>query len=391
MASYLLNEIEMTIIKLTIRPKRFTMQTSIFIYWLSIISWTKPLNTPYSVPASVVSDTTNALSIDSLYIELNTEFGKNNLADYVKIVQYFDLLDEASVISILKSQQILAGEHSYDAERLLKLHNAAMGIDAQSKVARWIRRTNKFQSSTESKERVKTDILNYFSTHQYRLPEWVSFNDLTVIEEKKLGQSNPEISSFFRDINARFSDDTPWCAAYAGSKLKEYDPNFKLPIHPYRAASYGGFGNSLFNFSKITRKSKSLNGRFEDLEDLDFLPHSGYHDYIFDDFQNKNVVPFGSMVIFKRKGGGHIGFAVGTMQDSFTVVENGISKTINRKGIVVLGGNQNDAVQFMVFYDLDMVKAVSMPSSFPKVEYVALPELKNLHDLPEFYDKYKRD
>ena len=97
------------------------------------------------------------------------------------------------------------------------------------------------------------------------------------------------------------------------------------------------------------------------------------------------------MVIFKRKGGGHIGFAVGTMHYSFTVVENGISKTINRKGIVVLGGNQNDAVQFMVFYDLDMVKAVSMPSSFPKVEYVALPELKNLHDLPEFYDKYKRD
>ncbi len=391
MASYLLIEIRISIFIIFIRPKRFTMQTSILIYLLSIVSWAKPISTPYSLPASLVSDTTTALSMDSLYLELNTEFEKEELADYVKIVRYLDFMDETGVMSLLKNKQILAGEHNYNAERLLKLHNAALNLDDQSKVARWIRRTNKFQSSTESKNRVKSDILNYLSARQYRLPEWINFTDLSVIEDKKFGQSNPKITSFFKKINTRFSDDTPWCAAYVGSKLKEYDPNFKLPVHPYRAASYGGFGNSLFNFAKISVKSKSLNGRFEDLEDLDFLPHSGYHDFTFDDFQNKNVVPLGSMVIFKRKGGGHIGFAVGTIQDSYAVVENGISRTVNRKGVVVLGGNQNDAVQFMVFYDLDMVKAISMPTSFPKEEYVALPELKNYHDLPEFYDKYKRD
>lgn len=369
------------------------MQTSIIIYLLSALSWAEPVISPVTVKSSLssYSDSLSTISLDSIYYQINHEFEKESLADYTKIVQYLDLMNEPQVMSILRSKRILAGEHNYDAEKLLRLHNAALSLDSQSKVARWIRRTNKFQASTEAKERVKNDILLYLYSHQYRLPEWINFTDLAIVEEKAVGQSNPAISGYFRDINTRFSDDIPWCAAYVGSKLKEYDPKIALPLYPFRAASYGGFGNSLFQYKKITRKSKTLNGRFEELEDLDYLPHGGYYNYTFDDFKNKNIVPFGSLVILKRKGGGHIGFAVGTMRDSYTVVENGISRTVNREGVVLLGGNQNDAVQFMVFYDLDMIRAVSMPTSYPKEEYIPLPELRNNHDIAEFYDKYKRD
>ena len=80
---------------------------------------------------------------------------------------------------------------------------------------------------------------------------------------------------------------------------------------------------------------------------------------------------------------------VGTVKDEFIIIENGNPKTVMREGIVILGGNQNDAVQFEVFYDLDKIRAVTMPSGFFKEDYSAIPEIKDFYDLPEFHEKVK--
>jgi hypothetical protein len=111
--------------------------------------------------------------------------------------------------------------------------------------------------------------------------------------------------------------------------------------------------------------------------------------YNIDDFKDKNKIPFGALVIFKRQGGGHIGFVVGTVKDSFQIIENGNSKSVVKEGIVILGGNQNDAVQFEIFYDLDKIRAVTMPSGYSKEDYSVIPEIKDFYDLPEFHERVR--
>ena len=54
-------------------------------------------------------------------------------------------------------------------------------------------------------------------------------------------------------------------------------------------------------------------------------------------------VPFGSIIVFEH----HVAFAVGRTGDG---------------GLVLLGGNQNDAVQFKVYYNLDEVIGVRAPT-----------------------------
>ena len=345
------------------------------------------------LPAKAISpiDSLGSKPLDSLYMTVNIEFDKDSLADFDKIADAMNFMNEGTIASILRNRQILAGEHSYNAEVLWNLHTSALRLGTHSKLARWIRRTNKFQSTPEAKDRVKNDILKYLKNNKYQLPNWIDFNDLNVIEERKVGYSNPVIDHYFRDARTNYNDDTPWCAAYVASKLKNSDEQFNLPPSPLRAASFGGFTSSSFSFNKVSKSNRSAGGRYEYLTDLDYLPHSGAYDFTFEDFQDKNKVPFGSLVVFRRQGGGHVGFAVGVMRDSFTITENDVTRTVKREGVVVLGGNQNDAVQFMVFYDMNMIKAVSMPTKFRREDYAPLPELKNMFDMPEFYDRYKHD
>jgi hypothetical protein len=328
---------------------------------------------------------------DSIYSAISVEFDKVESTDYAKIAESLNLLTEDEVLLILKNKGVLAGEHTYDAEKLWQLHLAASCLGTHSNIALCLRRTNKFQASLEAKEGIRNQILSHLSIHKYNLPKWLNFNDLTVIENKKIGVSNAEINDYFRAVRTRYTDDEAWCAAYVGAKLKVYNYDFKLPQNAYRAASFGGFGDSGFSFNTISKNSKKEIGRYSSLADLTYLPKGqvSRYNYTIDDFKGKNKIPFGALVIFKRQGGGHIGFVVGTVKDSFDIIENGNPKMVMREGIVILGGNQNDAVQFEVFYDLDKIRAVTIPTNFPKEDYSEIPEIKDFYDLPEFYEKVK--
>ena len=328
---------------------------------------------------------------DSIYSDISVELDKVESPDYTKIVESLNLLAEADILLILKNKGILAGEHTYNAEKLWQLHLAASCLGTHSNIALCLRRTNKFQTHIEAKERVRDEILRQMSASQKPVPKWLNFNDLAIIENKKQGESNAEINQYFRAVKTRYTDDEAWCAAYVGAKMKAYDADFKLPQNAYRAASFGGFGDSGFSFNTITKNSKKEAGRYNSLSDLTYLPNGQVSRYFYtiDDFKDKNKIPFGALVIFKRQGGGHIGLVVGTVKDEFIIIENGNPKTVMREGIVILGGNQNDAVQFEVFYDLDKIRAVTMPSGFFKEDYSAIPEIKDFYDLPEFHEKVK--
>jgi hypothetical protein len=329
--------------------------------------------------------------IDSIFTIVNTELDNLKSPDYSKIVSALNLLAEEDILRILKEKGILAGEHTYDADKIWQLHLAASCLGTHSYIALCLRKANKFQTAYEAKERVKNDILAQLSLSAKPLPRWLNFNDLSIIENKMLGVSNAEINQYFRVVKTHYTDDEAWCAAYVGAKLKAYDNEFKLPQNAYRAASFGGFGDSGFSFNKITKNSKKEAGRYSSLSDLTYLPNGqvGRYFYTIEDFKDKNKIPFGALVIFKRQGGGHIGFVVGRVKDEIEYFENGTCKTVTREGIIILGGNQNDAVQFEVFYDLDKIRAVTMPSGFLKEDYTTIPEIKDFYDLPEFYEKEK--
>lgn len=327
--------------------------------------------------------------LDSIYSVINEELNKAENANYDKIAASLNLLEETAILQILKNKGILAGEHTYNAEKLWKLHLAALSLGTHSHIALCLRRTNKFQTAIEAKERVRDEILAHLSAHQSVLPKWLDFNDLNIVENKKLGASHAEITGYFRTVKAPFTDDEAWCAAYVGAKMKAYDVEFNLPQHAFRAASYGGFSDSGFHFNKTTKNNKNQEGRYSNLSDLDYIPQGQWERYYYtiEDFKDKNKIPFGALVIFKRQGGGHIGFVVGTVKDDYLIQENGNLKRVVREGIVILGGNQNDAVQFEIFYDLDKIRAVTMPAGFFKEDYSAIPEIKAFYDLPEFYQR----
>jgi hypothetical protein len=328
---------------------------------------------------------------DSIYQYISTELANDISPNYTKIAESLNLLSEEEILKILKDKGILRGEHVYDADKLWQLHLAALCLGEHSNIAVFLRRTNKFQTHFEAKERVKNEISEYVDSNQGIMPKWLDFNDLTVVENKELGVSNADINGYFRVVKTRYTDDEAWCAAYVGAKMKAYKGTFTLPQNAYRAASYGGFNDSGFNFFALSKKHKNRAGRYENLPDLTYLPNgqvARYH-YTIDDFKDKNKIPLGALVIFKRQGGGHIGFIVGIVKDVYKIEDNGTSKTVTREGIILLGGNQNDAVQFEVFYDLDKIQAVTMPTDFLKADYSAIPTITAFYDLPEFYERSK--
>ncbi|HAV4196710.1 TPA: TIGR02594 family protein [Acinetobacter baumannii] len=87
-------------------------------------------------------------------------------------------------------------------------------------------------------------------------------------------------------------DDTAWCGAFAGYCIAKGSDPKKIPKDFYRAKSWAEAGTSL---------SKPA---------------------------------YGCVVVFSRSGGGHVGFVVGKDQ---------------RGNIMVLGGNQSDAVNIKPF------------------------------------------
>lgn len=111
------------------------------------------------------------------------------------------------------------------------------------------------------------------------------------LHEVKGSLHSPEIVQFWKDIKRGGikDDETPWCAAFVGSVLE---------------------------------RSGIVSSRFESAK--------SYLDY-----GTKISKPvYGCIVVFSRDGGGHVGFVVG--RDS-------------ADNLLVLGGNQGDAVNIKAF------------------------------------------
>ena len=101
----------------------------------------------------------------------------------------------------------------------------------------------------------------------------------------------PTIARWLRELRAWWSDDeTPWCGTFVAAVIRA--EGFPIPTHWYRARAWLHFGTA--------------------------LTHPAV----------------GAIVIFERKGGGHVGFVVGTDE---------------RGRLMVLGGNQNNAVTIAPF------------------------------------------
>lgn len=121
------------------------------------------------------------------------------------------------------------------------------------------------------------------------------------------GKANsPTIQKWLLGLKAWWTDDaTPWCGVFAGHCIKS--AGLPLPKHWYRAKDWLNWGVPL---TKPTE---------------------------------------GCVVVFERKGGGHVGFVVG--KDA-------------RGNIMVLGGNQGDAVTIAPF-DPARVAGYRWPNSVP--------------------------
>jgi uncharacterized protein (TIGR02594 family) len=102
---------------------------------------------------------------------------------------------------------------------------------------------------------------------------------------------NPTIIRWLTELKAWWKEDeTPWCGTFVAAVLRE--AGLVVPKHWYRAKAYLDYGVAPPN-------------------------------------------PFlGSIVVFERKGGGHVGFVVGVDE---------------RDRIMVLGGNQANAVNVQPF------------------------------------------
>lgn len=111
------------------------------------------------------------------------------------------------------------------------------------------------------------------------------------LKEIKGDVAAPEIVQFWKDIkNSGLKDDeTPWCAGFVGACLEQ------VGIKSTRSAA----SQSYLNWGEVL--SKPI---------------------------------MGCIVVFKRDGGGHVGFVMGKDQNG---------------NIMVLGGNQSDAVNIKPF------------------------------------------
>jgi uncharacterized protein (TIGR02594 family) len=115
------------------------------------------------------------------------------------------------------------------------------------------------------------------------------------------------------------NDETPWCGTFVAFCL--WSAGHTYPKHWYRALAYTDFG------TKLARPA------------------------------------YGCIVVFSRKGGGHVGFVVGRDADG---------------NLMVLGGNQRNAVNIMPFDDKRRPPlAYVWPSIYPVAERFELPILKS--------------
>lgn len=138
-------------------------------------------------------------------------------------------------------------------------------------------------------------------------PRWVTEGRKHIGLQELIGvENNPVIVQFWKDIKrGGIKDDkTPWCAAFAGAMLE------RTGIRSTRfesAKSYLSWGDKL-----------------------------------------DAPVP-GCIVVFTRKGGGHVGFVVGKRPNG---------------DLLVLGGNQGDAVNIRAF-GTDRVTGYRWPAGEP--------------------------
>lgn len=137
--------------------------------------------------------------------------------------------------------------------------------------------------------------------------------------EIKGSKHNSKIIEWWKKIGADWfiDDETPWCGAFVGGVLAEVN----LPVLS------GGRGAS----------ARAWN-----------------------DYGVKLYEPaVGCIVVFSRKGGGHVGFVVG--KDRFG-------------NLMVLGGNQGDEVNIKPF-STDRVIGYRWPSVYPSAQRFNLPVL----------------
>lgn len=142
------------------------------------------------------------------------------------------------------------------------------------------------------------------------------------LREIKGAKHNNFIIVWLESLKAWWSDDeTPWCGTFVAHCMKKAE--CKLPKYWMRAKDW-------LNWGVIVTE------------------------------------PFvGCIVVFERQGGGHVGFVVG--QDA-------------NKNLLVLGGNQGDAVKISPF-DIKRVLGYRWPSEYPLPVTKNLPILKNNENL----------
>jgi uncharacterized protein (TIGR02594 family) len=130
---------------------------------------------------------------------------------------------------------------------------------------------------------------------------------------------HPKILQWWRDIKASWftDDETPWCGAFVGGVLAE--DGKPVVKEAARALSWSSYG------VRLARPA------------------------------------YGCIAVKTRKGGGHVGFVVGRDQ---------------RGNLMILGGNQNDAVTISPFREADFV-AFRWPSVYPAINRFQLPLLSS--------------
>ena len=140
-------------------------------------------------------------------------------------------------------------------------------------------------------------------------PRWLTKAESYIgLKEITGPHHNPQILKFWEEIKLGGinDDETPWCAAFVGGVLEESDIR----------SSRSGMAKSYMNWGTELKKPT-----------------------------------IGCVVVFTRKGGGHVGFVEG-------VDKNG--------NLYVLGGNQSDTVSVKLF-KTDNVVSYRWPTGEPMV------------------------
>ena len=148
-------------------------------------------------------------------------------------------------------------------------------------------------------------------------PSWLTIAESYIGTKEISGpKHNPTITNFWKRIKLSgiSNDEVPWCAAFVGSVLTEAN----------LSSTHSGLAKSYLTYGTPTTPS------------------------------------LGCIVVFTRKGGGHVGFLVGKNKSN---------------DIYVLGGNQSDAVNIKLFKTTNVV-GYRWPDS--KEKQYALPILATI-------------